>query len=107
MSIEKVNSQNFEQVLSENKFVVLEAFATWCGYCKMFAPTLESVASEFQGKVKFCKIDADENQDYIESLGVDLYPTLLYFKDGKQVKKVPNVSTKDAIRSEVETLFNS
>ena len=107
MSIEKVNSQNFEQVLSENKFVVLEAFATWCGYCKMFAPTLESVASEFQGKVKFCKIDADENQDYIESLGVDLYPTLLYFKDGKQVKKVPNVSTKDAICSEVETLFNS
>lgn len=107
MSIEKVNSQNFEQVLSENKFVVLEAFATWCGYCKMFAPTLESVASEFQGKVKFCKIDADENQDYIESLGVDLYPTLLYFKDGKLVKKVPNVSTKDALRSEIETLCNS
>lgn len=104
MSIEKVNSQNFEHILSENKFVVLEAFATWCGYCKMFAPTLESVASDFQDKVKFCKIDADENQDYIESLGVDLYPTLLYFKDGNLVKKVPNVATKDSLISELNAL---
>lgn len=105
--IEKVNSQNFEAILSKNKFVILEAFATWCGYCKMFAPTLESVATEFQDKVKFCKIDADENQDYIESLGVDLYPTLLYFKDGNLVKRVPNVVTKDALIAEVKSLCSA
>lgn len=104
MAIESVSEKNFGEILRQNKIVVLEAYATWCGYCKMFAPTLEKIAEEAGSRAKFCKIDADQNQDFIESLGVDLYPTLLYFKDGGLALRAPNVSTKDAILSALKSL---
>jgi len=75
---------NFEQeVLKSNEPVLIDFWAVWCGPCRIIAPIVEEIASEYEGKVKVGKLDVDENQQTSIKYGVRSIPTLLIFKDGK------------------------
>ena len=87
MEIVKVNVSNFAQeVTKQDKPVLLDIYADWCGPCKMLAPELEAFASETDS-VKVCKLNADESTDLAMIYGVMSIPTLLLFKDGKEVAR--------------------
>ncbi|KAF4631922.1 hypothetical protein G7Y89_g6205 [Cudoniella acicularis] len=77
----------FEAAIKDNKIVILDAFAVWCGPCKVIAPTLVKYSDEFPN-AHFIKIDVDEVPDVAEELGITAMPTFLIFKDGKQEAKV-------------------
>ncbi len=68
--------------------VLVDFWATWCGPCRAIAPHLESLASEFDGKLKVVKIDVDNNQGTAAEYKVTSLPTVLLFKDGKVVGKI-------------------
>lgn len=72
-------------VVNSDVPVLLDFWAPWCGPCKMIAPILDDLAVEFAGKVKIVKINIDDNQATPAQFGVRSIPTLLLFKDGKQV----------------------
>jgi len=82
--IKNVSDVSFDaDVLKSSQPVLVDYWAAWCGPCKMIAPMLEEVATEFAGKVTVAKLNVDENQETAAKFGIRGIPTLMLFKDGK------------------------
>jgi thioredoxin len=80
---------NFEQeVLKSEIPVLIDFWAVWCGPCKMIAPTVAELATEYEGKVKVGKLDIDNNQEVAVKYGIRSIPTILIFKEGKIVDQI-------------------
>ena len=95
-----LNNDNFKaEVLDAKGLVLVDFWATWCGPCKMLAPTVSEIADEYEGKVKVCKLDVDQAMDIAMSYGVASIPTLILFKDGEIVKKSIGVVSKAEIEA--------
>jgi thioredoxin 1 len=81
--------------------VLVDFWAPWCGPCRMLAPTIEKLATEYQGRVKIGKMNTDQNQEMPGSLRISAIPTVLFFKEGKEVDRLVGVNTeakfKDAL----------
>lgn len=96
--------ENFnEEVLSSNIPVLVDFYADWCGPCKMLAPVIETLAAEYEGKVKIGKLNVDTAPDTAQKYGIMSIPTLLCFKNGEIVNKTIGVVAK----SEIEQTLNS
>ena len=81
--INHVSDDTFEsEVLNSDLPVLVDYWAEWCGPCKVIAPVLEEIASEYDGKMKICKLDIDENEDTPPKYGIRGIPTLMLFKNG-------------------------
>lgn len=95
-----LNNDNFKaEVLDAKGLVLVDFWATWCGPCKMLAPTVSEIADEYEGKVKVCKLDVDQAMDIAMPYGVASIPTLILFKDGEIVKKSVGVVSKTEIEA--------
>lgn len=81
-----INESDFESEVKEG-IVVVDFFASWCGPCRMMGAVLEEVDKELNGKAKIIKVDVDQSQNLARQFGVMSIPTIVVFKDGKQVHK--------------------
>lgn len=96
------NASDFnDNILKSDKPVLVDFWAPWCGPCKMVAPELEAVALEYEDKAIIAKINVDEQQQLASQYDVMSIPTLLVFKDGKEVNRLvgyrPRKDLMDAI----------
>jgi thioredoxin 2 len=84
-----ITDQTFNQeVISYPGVVLVDCWAPWCGPCRMVAPILEQIASEYTGRVKIAKLNVDENPITSSQYGIQNIPTMLIFKNGSQVDKM-------------------
>ena len=81
--IQQVSDESFESdVLNSEVPVLVDYWAEWCGPCKVIAPVLEEIATEYDGKMKVCKLDIDANEETPPKYGIRGIPTLMLFKNG-------------------------
>ena len=91
-----------EEVIKANTPVLVDFWADWCAPCKMIAPIVEELAGEFDGKIKFTKLDVDSNPRVATTYGIRGIPTLLIFIGGSPVDQVVGVVTKAALKGRLE-----
>ena len=90
-----LNKDNFEQSIA-NGVALVDFWASWCGPCKMQLPIIEEFSGEMEGKATVGKVNVDEELELAQSFGIQSIPTLILFKDGKPVKKLVGLHSKEA-----------
>ena len=94
---------DFEKsVLQSATPVLVDFWAAWCGPCRVMAPTVDSLASDYAGRVGVGKLNVDENPETAERFGIRSIPTLLLFKDGKVVESAVGLADKTRLTELVE-----
>ena len=94
-------TEQFDTLLKDNKSVVVDFFATWCGPCKMVGPVVETV-SEQLSDVKFVKVDVDELGDIASRYGIMSIPSIFAFKDGEKVGEQVGFAPEPMIKALAE-----
>ena len=96
--------KNFEQdVLKASKIVLVDFWAEWCGPCKQLAPVLDELSSELGDQVEIFKVDIDQNTETPTKYGVRGIPTLILFKDGKQIATKVGALPKSSLKEWIES----
>jgi thioredoxin 1 len=100
----ELNSKNFDDFIAKGNCVV-DFWAEWCGPCKMLKPIFENTAKEMKGKVKFGKINVENEQELAERFMVMSIPALLFFKSGENVERLNGAVPKEDIIKAVNRVF--
>ena len=98
MSVVTIDKDNFQtEVLNEEKTVLLDFWASWCGPCKMMSPVVDEIAEEFGETIKVCKVNIDEERNLAAKYNVMSIPTFIALKNGKAVGRTIGVQEKEEI----------
>ena len=101
-----LSDDNFEtEVLKSQQPVLIDFWAEWCGPCRMIAPIVEELASQYDGKVKIGKLDVDNNQQTAMKYGVRSIPTLLVFKNGEVKDTINGAVPKQQIEQKLNAVL--
>ena len=91
-----------EEVVNAKTPVLVDFWAEWCGPCKLIAPMVEELANEYEGKIKFAKLDVDSNPQSAMTFGIRGIPTLLIFDDGQPIDQVVGAVPKSVLQKRLE-----
>jgi thioredoxin 1 len=104
-SVIKLDESNFDrEVTQDDKPVIVDFWAEWCGPCKMIAPLLDEIAREKADAVKVAKVNVDENQSLSLKYNIHAIPALLFFKNGQLRDQVTGVTSKKDLLNRIEAL---
>lgn len=102
----KLNEDNFEKEVIKSKIPVLvDYFADWCGPCKMLGPVFETVSKEFEGKVKFAKLDVQSNQSLAQEHDVTGIPCLILFVNGKEKDRITGYLPEEQLKEKIKAIL--
>lgn len=102
----EITDSNFESIVNQNeKPVMIDFWAEWCGPCRAIAPAVEQLAKEYEGRAIIGKLNVDENSQVPVKFGIRGIPTLLFFKNGQVADKQVGLVSKDVLKAKLEALL--
>jgi thioredoxin 1 len=102
-NIVTLNDNNFgTEVLSSATPVLVDFWAEWCGPCKMLAPLIDELATEYDGRVKIGKVNIDDHQDLASQYGIRAIPTMLIFKNGEVADQIVGLRSKRDLKGSLD-----
>ena len=101
----KFTDINVKNEINSGKLVVVDLWAEWCGPCRSITPSIEELATEYEGKAIIGKYNGDEENELSTEYGVRSIPTILFFKDGKLADKQVGASPKASIKAKIDALL--
>src|SRR5919108_3699634 len=96
--IQTLTDANFEQTLNEGKLMLVDFWAEWCGPCRRLAPTVDELATDYDGKMVVAKMNVDENPATPMRFSIRGIPTLLLFRGGQLVEQVVGLADKQSLK---------
>jgi thioredoxin 1 len=105
MTLLHLDETNFQQeVIKSNEPVLVDFYADWCGPCKVLGPTIEQLAQEWTGRVKVAKVNVDNAQRLAAEYNIRGIPTMIFFREGKDLERVSGALPKEQIEGLLEKL---
>ncbi|MDT7891316.1 MAG: thioredoxin [Thermoproteota archaeon] len=97
-----LTKENWDEVLNSDKPYIVDFWAEWCVPCKILEPIYEELAREYEGRVRFGRLNVDENPDIAEKYGIMAIPTLIIFKNGKEINRLIGAAPKNKLVKFIE-----
>lgn len=101
----QITSENFESLKNGGQPLVVDFWATWCGPCRMIAPTIAELAAEYDGRITVGKCDVEENDELAAEFGIRNIPTIVFIKGGEVVDKVVGAVSKPTLVEKFNALL--
>jgi thioredoxin 1 len=105
-NVVQADTKTFQGILQSGTLVFIDFYADWCGPCKMIASSVDKLAEEFQGKVKFARVNIDENPDIARRFDVRSIPTLMIFRSEKPIRRMVGASPIGHYRGELQKVVS-
>ena len=105
MALQHFDQKSFDAALAEGKLVMVDFWANWCMPCRMLGPVIEQLAQDYEGKAVIGKVDVDEQGELAMRYGVMSIPTVVLFKDGKEVQRTVGVQPLAAFERLVDDIL--
>lgn len=100
----EISGNNFEERI-KGKIVAVDFWASWCMPCLMMSPVIDELADKFKNKIEFCKVNIDENQKLAEKYSVMSIPTLVIFKNGKEINRFVGSQSADVLEEKIKKIL--
>lgn len=102
MAVTELSKENFSTFISNNeKLVLVDFWASWCGPCRILSPVVDEIANEMAGKIKVGKCNVDDNSELAMQFQVMSIPTLILFQEGKPIQTLVGAQPKEAVVAEL------
>lgn len=102
-----LTENNFEDEVVKSKIpVIVDFWASWCAPCNMMAPLFEEVSSDYAGRLKFAKLNVEDNQEMADRFGIRGIPCLVVFKDGKEADRITGLLPKEQLKARIDEILS-
>lgn len=106
MALIHLNSKNFEKEVQESDSpVIIDFWAPWCGPCQMMGPVFEELSKNYEGKLKFIKLNTDEEQELSEQFSIQGIPCLIITNKGKEVNRIVGFAAKEELKQKIDSIL--
>lgn len=103
--IEELSQDNFLEKITDNSLSVIDFYAEWCTPCRLASKVLEKLSSEYDGRVKFYKVDINKNASLAKQLQISEFPTIIFFRDTEHIDMQKGTAKEEKIRGKIDALL--
>ena len=100
------NNEDYNKLMDQNKPILLDFYADWCGPCQTLLPTVDKLSKEYEGKVEIQKVNVDKNIELAAKFGVRSIPALFFLKDSEIVDRTNGLQSESILREKLDALLN-